>query len=153
MNTVHSALGSLRSFFGLCGVLSEIEAEWRELAGSALARRSAVKSFDDGVLVVVVENRSAQQDMNFKKNAIIRAISMKTSLRLKDIRVEVAPVNHALKPRRHKNAPRNRRAFSADAPGLDAMKSDILSANPGIGEKLAEVIASCRLGRQSAVDK
>ena len=153
MNTVHSALGSLRAFFGLCGVLSEIEAEWGQLAGSALARRSAVKSFDDGVLVVVVENRSAQQDMNFKKNMIIRAILMKTSLRLRDIKVEVAPVVRSSKPLRGRTSSRRRSAPPSPPPGLDAMKSDIMSANPGIGEKLAEVIASCRLGRQSAGDK
>jgi hypothetical protein len=139
----------LSSFFGLCVTLSAIEEEWESIAGGALASRSVIRSYDDGVLVVAVANRSAQQDMNFKKNAIIKAISLKTSLDVKDIRTEVAPV---ISRRRARPAARNRgrRTEMAKGPEIDAMKAEILEQNPGIGEKLAETIACCRAGRASA---
>ena len=147
MNSIHSALGSLRSFFGLCLTLSEIESEWEQIAGAALARRSRVKSYDDGVLVVAVENRSAEQDMNFKKNSMIRAISAKTSLKLKDIRTEIAPVIRGIRrtKRMTRGYRRRRRATSANASELEKLKAEILSENPGLSEKLAETIAGCRL--------
>ena len=151
MNPIHGALGSLRSFFGLCATLAEIESEWEQLAGSALGRRSRVKSFEEGILVVIVENRSAEHDMNFKKNSIIRAISAKTSLKLRDIRTEIAPVVRGIQRRRQNSGRlrRQKRAGTVNAPELEKLKSEILSKNPGLSEKLAWTIAECRLASAS----
>ena len=147
MNPIHGALGPLRSFFGLCAALSEIESEWEQVVGPALARRSRVKSYDDGVLVVAVENRSAEQDLNFKKNSIIRAISAKTSLKLRDIKTEIAPVIRGVQRTRRKTGGtcRRKRALYVNSPELEKLKTEILSDNPGLSEKLAEAIAVCRL--------
>jgi len=147
VNPIHGALGSLRSFFGFCLALAEIESEWEQIAGSALARRSRVKSYDDGILVVSVENRSAEQDLNFRKKPIIRAISAKTSLKLKDIRTEIAPVVRGMRrTQRNTGVPRRRRRATAkNVLELEKLKAEILSENPGLSEKLAEAIAGCRL--------
>ena len=151
MNPIHGALNPLRSFFGLCATLAEIESEWEQVVGPALARRSRVKSYDDGVLVVTVENRSAEQDMNFKKNSIIRAISAKTSLKLSDIRTEIAPVIRGVKRTRRKTGGTRRRKREPDvnSPELEKLKTEILSENPGLSEQLAETIAGCRLENAS----
>jgi hypothetical protein len=127
-------------------MLSAIEAEWESIAGHILARRSKVLSYDDGILVVAVENRSVQQDMNFKKNTIIRAVSAKTSLQLRDIRTEIAPSVRAGSSGRAK-ATRARRKKMADSPAspeIDGLKEEILSQNPGLSEKIAFAIACCR---------
>jgi hypothetical protein len=155
MNPIHSVLGSLRSFFVLCLALSEIESEWEQIAGAALARRSRVKSYDDGVLVVAVENRSAEQDMNFKKNSIIKTISAKMSLKLKDIRAEVAPVARGMRRagRCSVRSRHRRRSPTVNGSELEKLKSEILSANPGLSEKLAETIAGCRLAGTSVDDR
>jgi hypothetical protein len=148
LNPINGALRELGSFFGLCAVLSDIASGWESIAGSALSRRSAVKSFDDGVLVVAVENRAAQQDMNFKKNAIIRAITEKTSLELSDIRAEIAPVVRPSRPaarrvRQNKRA----RAVKPLTPEIESMKEEIMLENPSLSEKIAESIAYCRQNR------
>ncbi|MCL2683669.1 MAG: DUF721 domain-containing protein [Synergistaceae bacterium] len=150
MNPIQGAFGSLRFFFGLCLALSEIESGWEQIAGAALARRSRVKSYDDGVLVVAVENRSAEQDMNFRKGSIIKAISAKTFLKLKDIRTEITPVIRGT-PRTgpHTVSRRRRRVAAVNTAELEKLKEDILSENPGLSEKLAETIAGCRLGGAS----
>ena len=75
---IYSALGQSESFFGLCAALSAVELDWASIAGKSLAGRSALRAFDDGVLVVVVENASVRQDMNFKKKIILEAIFNKT---------------------------------------------------------------------------
>ena len=147
MNPIHGVFAPLRSFFGLCATLSEIESEWEQVAGTALAHRSRVKSYDGGVLVVAVENRSVEQDMNFKKNSIIKAISAKTSLTLSDIRTEIAPVPCGMqRAARHAGKySRRKRAVTVDASELEKLKAEILSKNPGLSEELAGTIAECRL--------
>ena len=151
MNPIHGALGPLRSFFGLCAILSEIESEWEQIAGAALARRSRVKSYDGGVLVVAVENRSAEQDMNFKKNSIITAVSAKTSLKLIDIKTEITPlVRGARRTARHTGKRgRRKRGGAANASEIEKLKTEILLKFPGLSEKLAVTIAECRLENAS----
>ena len=154
MNPIHGALGPLRSFFGLCATLSEIESEWEKLAGAALARRSCVKSYDNGVLVVAVENRSTELDMNLKKKLIIKAILTETSLKLREIRTEIAPViRRVRRMRRMAGARRRKRAPAANTSELEKLKAEILSKNPELSEKLAETIAGCRLGSVSLDDR
>jgi hypothetical protein len=154
LNSLYGALGSLRNFFGVCATLSAIEEEWESLVGRALAHRSAVRSYDDGVLVVAVENRSTQQDMNFKKNAIIKAILMKTSLKLKDIRTEIAPGSlRRSRPKQAERPVRRRRPEPVRGFEFDMLKAEILEQNPGLGEKLAESIAICRGGSSPAADR
>ena len=156
MNPIHGALSPLRSFFGLCATLSEIESEWEQVAGAALARRSRVKSYDGGVLVVAVENRSAEQDMNFRKNSIIKAISAKTSLKLSDIRTEITPVVRGMPRRAAQHAGRrirHKRAGTVNASELENLKTEILYEFPELGGKLAEMIAECRLESASVDDR
>jgi hypothetical protein len=148
LNSIHGALGPLSSFFGLCATLYAIEEEWPEVAGDALARRSAPRSYDDGVLVVAVENRLVQQDMNFRKNSILRAIALKTSLNLKDIRAEIAPLARGRSPERHPPSSSARRRPEVAGPEVDAMKAGIMERHPNISERLAEAIAICRSCRQ-----
>jgi hypothetical protein len=146
LNSIHSALGSLSKVFGLCVTLSAIEQEWESMVGSSLARRSAPRCYDDGVLVVAVENSSVQKDMNFKKNAIKNAILQKTSLTLKDIKTEIAPSSaRRSSVRTILSRRRKRRTETIWGPELDDMKAEILEQNPGISEKIAEAIARCRV--------
>jgi hypothetical protein len=146
---IYDALGQSKSFCGLCAVLSEIERDWASIAGKSLANLSVPRAYDDGVLVVAVKNRSAQQDMNFKKSAILKAVFDKTSLNLKDLRTEISRTLHpgtlAPKfpaPRRKRNA-----APVKYGPELELTKAEILARNPGLRPELAEIIAQCRVGR------
>ena len=153
MNPIHGALSPLGSFFGLCATLWEIESEWEQIAGEVLARRSRVKSYDNGVLVVAVENHAAEQDMNFKKKSIIKAISAKTSLKLNGIRTEIAPVTRKARRVTQKagRCNRRKRARNVNSTELEKLKTEILSDNPGLSEQLAETIAGCRL-KSASID-
>ncbi|MDR1137872.1 MAG: DUF721 domain-containing protein [Synergistaceae bacterium] len=147
--TVYNALVQSKSFFGLCAALSTVERDWESIAGKSLAVRSVPRAFDDGVLVVAVKNRLAQQDMNFKKTAILKVIFDKTSLKLKDIRTEIGwaprygdvPEKTATPSRKRKDAP------VKYGPDLELIKTEIMSQNPGLGIELAAIIAQCRLDR------
>jgi hypothetical protein len=86
---VSSFLDSPELMLKLCESLARVEREWPSLAGEALARRSFPRAFEDGVLIVSVENRFALQDMNFKKSAVLKRIREETPLRLKDIKTEM----------------------------------------------------------------
>jgi hypothetical protein len=85
---VYSAIGIDSPFMRTCSALLAVEIEWRRIVGGALASRSFPKAYEDGVLVVCVDGAAAMQDMNFKKNAIVREIRTKASLKIDDIRVE-----------------------------------------------------------------
>jgi hypothetical protein len=137
----------MKSFFGLCMTLSIIEQEWPSIAGNALASRSLPKSYDDGVLVVLVENSLAQQDMNFKKNAILKEIRAKASLRLKDIRTEIGRLSaHRPKGGPYARARRTKRALRPIPKAeLDAMVSEVMGQDPNIAPDLAAAIARCRI--------
>jgi hypothetical protein len=149
---IYGALGQSKLFFGLCAALSAVERDWASIAGKALASRSAPRAFDDGVLIVTVENSSVQQDMNFKKKAILEAIFEKTSLKLKDMRTEIGrmprrgvmPAKPAAVPRKKKGAP------VEYGPELELIKAEIMAKNPDLEIKLAEIIAQCRLSRMAA---
>lgn len=147
--TIYSALGQSKSFFGLCATLSAVERDWASIAGKPLAGRSAIRAFDDGVLVVVAENSSVQQDMNFKKKIILNAIFNKTSLKLKDIRVEIGRVpRHSVIPAKPVTLVRRKKDAPVEyGPELELIKAEIMTQNPGLEIKLAEIIARCRLGR------
>lgn len=147
--TIYSALSHSESFFGLCAALSAVERDWTSIAGKSLANRSVPRAFDDGVLVVVVENPSVRQDMNFKKKAILEAVFDKTSLKLKDIRTEIgrAPRRGAISAKPGAPFRRKKDASAEYGPELELIKTEIMTENPDIGIKLAEIIARCRLGR------
>jgi hypothetical protein len=149
--TVYNALVQSKSFFGLCAALSAVERDWESIAGKSLAVRSVPRAFDDGILVVAVKNRLTQQDMNFKKSAILKAVFDKTSLKLKDIRTEIGwaqrynavPERTAAPSRGKKDAP------VKYGPDLEIIKTEIMSQNPGLGIELAAIIAQCRLDRMT----
>ncbi|MDR3279861.1 MAG: DUF721 domain-containing protein [Synergistaceae bacterium] len=144
---IFNALSKSESFFGLCATLSMIEHEWESIAGAALAKRSGPKAYEDGVLVVGVENRSAEQDMNFRKGAIIKEIRSKMSLRLKDIRTEICRV----KRRRVSvvvSASRWRKPPAVpEGPELEALVCDMMERNPKLKPGIARAAARCRIAR------
>jgi hypothetical protein len=150
--TIYGALGRSKSFFELCAALSAVERDWASIAGKSLASRSVLRAFDDGVLVVVVENPSAQQDMNFKKKAILDAIFDKTLLKLKDIRVEIGRVpRHGLTRAKPAAPVRRKKCGTVEyGPELELIKTEIIAQNPSLGAGLAEIMARCRIGRMSA---
>ncbi|MDR2779978.1 MAG: DUF721 domain-containing protein, partial [Synergistaceae bacterium] len=150
--TIYSALGQSESFFGLCAALSAVERDWASIAGKSLASRSALRAFDDGILVVVVENSSVQQDMNFRKKSILETIFAKTSLKLKDIRAEIgrAP-RHGVIPAKPGAPSRGRKGATPEyGPELELIKAEIMTQNPDLGFELAEIIARCRISRMPA---
>lgn len=150
--TIYDALDQSKSFLGLCAALFAVERDWASIAGKPLASRSVLRAFDDGVLVVAVENSSVQQDMNFKKKAILEAIFGKTSLKLKDIRTEVGrvPRRAAVQAKPAQPSPRRKDAPAAHGPELELIKAEIMAQNPGMEAKLAEIIARSRLVRTTA---
>jgi hypothetical protein len=144
---IYRVIGRDISFFGLCAALLMIEMEWRSIVGDALAKRSGPKSFEDGVLVVAVENKSAEKDMNFRKGAILREIRTKASLSLedmKDIRTEIGGAAKRERPIRNAAARHaGRRIVPAD--GADLLVSEMLDRNPLLTPELAKIIARCRV--------
>lgn len=144
LKSIYETLGSYGNIFGLCADLASVENNWASIAGEALARRSSPRSFEDGVLVVAVENKLVQQDINFRKNAIIKEINANTVLALRDIRTEVGlPLKKAGgrgggKKRRRKAPP------AAKGDELERVKNEIMECHPALGEELAEAIARCR---------
>ena len=84
------------SILRLCSLLRRIESNWSGLVGGALAQRSSPKQFEfsekGGILHVAVSNSAALQDMNFKKNSILREIEHFTSLPLVDLRIKMGSI-------------------------------------------------------------
>jgi hypothetical protein len=152
---LYSILSSSESLFGLCAALSAIEQEWSSFAGDALARRSRPRSFADGILIVAVENGSAQKDIYFRKEAIKKVIYAKVSLRLKDIKAEIGRVaKERLIPSGsglRRRAPRNRKIV--EGPALEALISEIMECHPGMNPELAGTIARCRIMLTIAAEK
>jgi hypothetical protein len=128
---------------GLCFLLSLMEGEWKSIVGGSLGARSAPLSYEGGVLVVAVDSPSAFQDMNFRKNAIIREICSRANLAVSDIKVRNGAVRGA------DSRPASRRAvFAKRAPVPDEKKvrsvsDDILSRHSDMNPVLACVIARC----------
>ena len=144
LKSIYETLGSYGSIFGLCADLASVENNWPSIAGDALARRSAPRFFEDGVLVVAVESKLAQQDINFRKSAIIREINANTALALKDIRAEVGLSLKKAAPRGGGKKRRRRARPAAKGPALERVKSEIMERHPALDEELAAAIARCR---------
>jgi hypothetical protein len=122
-----------------------MERDWGMIVGPSLGRRSYPASYENGVLVVVVDGRSATHDMNFKKNAIIREILVKTGIRINDIRTRMAGsgVDAADRPGASQVRGVARRPFAADEKVVDALKREIISKHAGMDPRLAGAIARC----------
>jgi hypothetical protein len=144
LKSINEELGSYGSIFGLCADLASVENNWPSIAGDALARRSAPRSFKDGVLVVAVQDKLVQQDINFKKNAIIKEINANTVLALRDIRAEVGLPLKKTVPRGGGKKRRRRAPPAAKGPELERVKNEILECHPAMDEELAAAIARCR---------
>jgi hypothetical protein len=142
---IYSALGIGSPILRICAALSAIEREWPRIVGHALAARSFPKAFEDGVLVVSVEGHSAFQDMNFRKNQIMREIRDNAWLKLCDIKVETGRKTRArdsaiaLRSAKRKTAPR------IDPEAVEKISGEILSAYSDLDPELARSIARCRL--------
>jgi hypothetical protein len=142
---IFSALSRSEPFFARCMTLSMIEQEWKSIAGEALARRSGPKAYENGVLVVAVENRSAEQDMNFKKNAILKEIRAKTFLKLKDIRTEICRVKRKTVNVARPSLARRKKPRVISGPELEAQVGEIMERNPKLKPETAYAAARCRL--------
>ncbi|MDR3164944.1 MAG: DUF721 domain-containing protein [Synergistaceae bacterium] len=155
LKSISEELGSYRSFFGLCADLASVENNWPSIAGDAVARRSLPRSFKDGVLIVVVENKLVQQDINFKKNAIINGINTNTALAIKDIRAEVGlPLRKTGTCGRDAWKRRKKRVqIVAKETELEHVKNEIMERHPALGEELAAAIARCRISGYKARQK
>ena len=145
LKSINEGLVSYGRFFGLCADLASVENNWPSIAGDAVARRSTPRSFEDGVLVVAVEDKLVQQDINFKKNAIIKEINANTALALKDIRTEVGLPLKKNVPRGAGKKRRRRVRAAAKGPELERVKTGIMERHPALGEELAAAIARCRV--------
>jgi hypothetical protein len=127
----------------LCFLLSLLEGEWKSIVGGSLGARSAPLSYEGGVLVVAVNSPSAFQDMNFRKNAIIREICSRASLAVRDIKVKNGAVRGAdFGPASHR-AVFTRRAAAPDEKKVKSVSDDILSRHSDMDPDLARVIARC----------
>jgi hypothetical protein len=131
----------------ICAALSTLEREWRTIAGEALAQRSSLKSFEEGVLVVSVTNQSALQDISFRKTSIRKEILRKLSLNISDIRAEIGKAaGKSASHKTDKNTRRQpRRSLSVDERAVDSLSADIMSRYSDIDPELARRIARCRI--------
>jgi hypothetical protein len=144
LKSINEELGSFGRFFGLCADLASVENNWPSIAGDALARRSSPRSFEDGVLVVAVENKLVQQDINFRKNAIMKEINSHTVLALRDIKTEVGLPLKKAAARLGGKKRKKRASPAAKGPELERVKNEIMEGHPALGEELAAAIARCR---------
>ena len=141
---IHEALGSYGNIFGLCADLASVENNWPSIVGDAIARRSSPRYFEKGVLVVAAQNKLVQQDINFRKSAIIKEINANTVLALRDIRAEVGLPLKKTVPRGRVKKRARRAPPAAKGPELERVKREIMERHPALDEELAAVIARCR---------
>ena len=142
-----SAAGEITSLASLCAALQTIEAEWPQIVGARLSRRSAPASYENGVLLVVVDCQAAMQDMNFKKASLARIIRERSLLRVDEIRVEVGrPAKIAQKiTGGGRSAAPVRRTRQIDDATVAAIALEISAEHPQIDPELAEILARCRV--------
>lgn len=153
IKSINEELGSYGGLFGLCADLALVENNWPSIAGDAIARRSMPRSFEDGVLVVAVEDKLVQQDINFRKSAIIKEINANTVLALKDIRTEVGlPLKKAV-PCAGGKRRRKRASPAVKGPEFERVKGEIMECHPALDEELAAAIARCRASGHKARQK
>jgi hypothetical protein len=150
LKSIYETLGSYGSVFGLCADLASVENNWPSIAGDAAARRSSPRSYEDGVLVVAVQNKLVQQDINFRKSAMIREINANTALALRDIRAEVGLPVKKTHPRDGVKKRRRQAAPAAKGPELERVKDEIMESHPDLSEELAAAIARCRASGHKA---
>jgi hypothetical protein len=144
LKSINEELGSYRNFFGLCADLASVENNWPSIAGDAVARRSSPRSFEDGVLVVAVEDKLVQQEINFRKSEIIKEINANTVLALQDIRTEVGLPLKKAAGRGVGKKQRSRSQAAAGEAEIERVKSGIMERHPALDEELAAAIARCR---------
>lgn len=130
----------------LCMVLSTIEREWSKIVGGTLAARSYPKAFEDGVLSVSVENQAVLQDMNFKKNAVMREIRAKAFLPVREIHVEIGRFRRDSTPPLKPSPQRKKKRMAEIDPALEEkLSAEILSTYADMNPDLAKSIARCRI--------
>jgi hypothetical protein len=145
---IYSALGAGLPIMSVCAALAVVEREWERIVGAALASRSALKSYEDGVLVISAEGQSALQNINFKKGAIVREIRTKARLDVTDMRIELG---YRQRGEMHVSAPVARRARARvriDPEAEEALKNEILSVHADLDPELARRIARCRIASE-----
>jgi hypothetical protein len=142
---VYSALGIDSPLMRTCSALLAVELEWRRIVGTALASRSFPKAYEDGVLVVCVDGAAAMQDMNFRKNAIVREIRTKAALKIDDIRVEIGGRRNRAEPAGGGLTKRRARAPRVPAHAEEELVREMLARYSGISPELAHSIARCRI--------
>jgi hypothetical protein len=143
---IYSAISREKSIENLSVTLSMVEAEWASLIGEPLARRSRPKAFEEGILVVAVDSRAAQQDMNFKKKFILNEIRGRISLDIKDIRTELGGFSGVAPARRPSRAGRGRpRTAQPDEAETASRAVEILASYPALDPALALTLARCRV--------
>ncbi|MDR1944476.1 MAG: DUF721 domain-containing protein [Synergistaceae bacterium] len=142
---IYSVIGVGSPMLKVCAALSVIEREWARIVGDALASRSCPISYDDGVLVVFVQGQSALQDINFKKNAIIKEIRTKALLKLNGLKVEIGHNGTSGAAAATPRPARLRASPRVDPEAEEALRDNILSAHADLPPELAGAIARCRI--------
>ncbi|MDR3321234.1 MAG: DUF721 domain-containing protein [Synergistaceae bacterium] len=144
---IYSALGADSSIMRVCKALAVVEREWARIVGVALASRSALKAYEDGVLVISAEGQAALQDINFKKSFIMREIRTNARLKVSDVRVEQGYMHGGEMPV-IVPAVRAHGRVRIDPEAEEAIKNEILSAHDGLDPDLARSIARCRIASE-----
>jgi hypothetical protein len=132
----------------VCYALAALEKEWPRIVGPALASRSLPKSWENGVLVVLVDGHAALQDINFRKNAIMSEIRTKAKLKLEDMKIEQGYRQKRVGFRPSAPRPRIARAPRVDPQAEESLKNEILTAHSDLDPELAGLIARCRLASE-----
>ncbi|GHV54390.1 hypothetical protein FACS1894216_14310 [Synergistales bacterium] len=141
-----SAVGARHPVVRLCAVLSGVEREWPRIVGDALARRSFPDSYEEGVLTIAVDGPSAMQDMNFKKNAIMRELQAKAGLRIEAVKIELGFKRGEIPSRTNRSyITRLPAARAVDPLKEEKLTSEILAEYEDIAPETARSIARCRL--------
>jgi hypothetical protein len=144
--SISSVMGGHDGIRDLCAALSRLESEWRSIVGESLGARSAPLSYGNDILVVAVDGAPALQDMNFKKNVIMREIRGRIRLAINDIKVRqgvVRGVNYGrvASDRRVRKRP----AMPATDEGIvNSIVAELLSKHSDMDPEIARVIARCR---------
>ena len=99
MHTSHELFEERENFIlDVCSRLTALESMWCEIVGDALYYRSVPTQIQYGkggevVLLVTVSSSAALQNMNFKKNEIIKKIKEKSSISLSRLEIKMGKIN------------------------------------------------------------
>lgn len=99
MHTSHELFKERDNFIlNVCSRLTDLESTWREIVGDALYYRSIptqIQYAKEGevILCVTVNSSAALQNMNFKKNEIIKKIKERSAISLSKLEIKIGKMS------------------------------------------------------------